>query len=413
MPRSIKDIARQVKDQADIVAIVGRHVPLKKAGTSYRACCPFHKEKTPSFHVVPAKGIFHCFGCGAGGSAIDFVMRTERMEFMEALRLLAGELGIEIPAPGGPQDEEARDAAEKHRRSLQSAMEFALDWFRGNLTSRRNAVAADYLEQRGIAPEIAEAFQLGAALDGWAHLADAARAKGFSEELLTEADLCIRHEQRGTVYDRFRHRLIFPIFDHRGRPIAFGGRQLADDPTSGKYINSAETSLYKKGRTLYALNVAQKAISDSGHAILTEGYMDTVMAHQFGFPQAVASLGTALTPEQARLLKRYANRVYFLYDGDAAGQKAMLRAGESLLGAGFDARVIILPAEDDPDTFLRREGPEALRGKFENAREYFDFALEARRYCGRSATKFSARRPSRGCWQGSAGACPARRSTAF
>ncbi|MCB2153624.1 DNA primase [bacterium] len=377
MARSIKDITRQVKEQADIVAIVGRHVPLKKAGTSYKACCPFHKEKTPSFNVVPSKGIFHCFGCGASGSVIDFVMRTEHLEFMEALRLLAKDLGIEIPAPGGPQEREARDAAEKQRRALQSVMEFALEWFRGNLESRRNAIAADYLEHRGIEPKIAEAFQLGAALEGWAHLRDAAVAKGFSDDLLIEAGLCKRHESRGTVYDGFRHRLIFPIFDHRGRPIAFGGRELASESQGAKYINSPETALYKKGRNLYALNVAEKAIADSGYAILTEGYMDTIMAHQFGFTQAVASLGTALTPEQARLLKRYASRVHFLYDGDMAGQAAMLKNGEPLLGAGFDARVISLPLEDDPDTFLRREGPEALRAKMEKAREYFDFALEA------------------------------------
>ncbi|MBI5154829.1 DNA primase [Candidatus Poribacteria bacterium] len=376
MSRTLKDVTRQIKEQADIVAVIGRTVSLKKAGASYKGKCPFHNEKTPSFNVVPAKGIYHCFGCGAGGSVIDFVMKADRLEFIDAVKKLAAELGIEVPEYRGGPDKAARDAEEDRLRSVQSANDFALKWFRANLLERRNTVAVAYVAKRGISPEMGEKFQLGAALEGWSHLTDAAMRAGFSAELLIEAGLSKRSEGKGSVYDSFRNRLIFPIFDHLNRCIGFGGRCLDDDPA--KYINSMETALYKKGRSLYALNLAQKAISDSGFALLTEGYLDTLMAHQHGFPQAVASLGTSLTPDQARLLKRFASRVYFLYDGDSAGQNAMLKGGGPLLEAGFDTRVISLPPEDDPDTFLRREGRDALSALIASAGEYFDFALEAR-----------------------------------
>ncbi len=375
--QTLKDITRIVKEQADIVAVVGRTVALKKAGNSYRGLCPFHNEKTPSFHVVPSKGIYHCFGCKAGGSVIDFLMNTERLTFIEALKKLADEMGMALPeADASPAERELRDEQEKRLRALQSANDFALEWFRANLLKTRNRDANTVMETRGITSDLGEKFMVGAALNDWTALLDAGRAKGFSDGLMIEAGLAVRNEESGRVYDRFRHRLIFPILDHLGRPIGFGGRRLDDDPKSPKYLNSAETPLYKKGKSLYALNVAQKDIGDAGFAILTEGYMDTIMAHAFGFGQAVASLGTALTPDQARLLKRYASQVIFLYDGDDAGRHAMLRGGEALLGAGLDTRVILLPAADDPDTFLRREGADALRERLHTADEYFDFALD-------------------------------------
>lgn len=375
MPPSIKDIARQIKDQTDIVGVIGRYVTLKRAGRSFKGLCPFHDEKTPSFTVNPDTGYYKCYGCDAGGTVIDFIMGVERLEFIDALKQLAKELGIEVPERDGPAPE-IRDRVERQRRSLESLNEFAHQWFRQNLLQGRNDIARRMVQDRGISAEMVEKFQLGAALPGWDHFLRAASERGFSEELLIQADLCVHREERGTVYDRFRNRVIFPIFDHLGRVMGFGGRRLDDDDPA-KYLNSAETPLYKKGRTLYALNVAKDAIRESGYAILTEGYMDTLMAHQYGFGQAVASLGTALTPEQARLLKRFAERVYFLYDGDDAGQKAMLKAGPPLLGADLDVRVIVLPAEDDPDSFLRREGPQALEKRRQEAREYIDFALSA------------------------------------
>lgn len=368
-----KDFLRQLKEQADIVEVIGRTVNLRKAGSNYKGRCPFHDEKTPSFNVVPHRGIFHCFGCGAGGSVVDFVMRQERLEFIEAVEKLAKEMGLEMPR-GNFQKPEQRDADQQVLRAVQAANDAALTWFRKNLLEKRNRLASDYLPERGITAELSEKFQLGAALDEWGALHDHLRRLGFEENTLVDAGLCARSD-RGKVYDRFRNRLIFPIHDVNGKVCGFGGRQLVKEENSPKYYNSAETVLYKKSHMLYALNLARKAIERDGFAIFCEGYMDVIMAHAHGFEQAVASLGTALTPHQARLLKRYCKKTYFLYDGDAAGQKAMLRGGEPLLAAGFDTRVISLPVEDDPDTYLRREGPDALRARLDEADEFFDFAV--------------------------------------
>ncbi len=373
MSDEFRDIIRQVKDQVDIVDVIGRTVSLRKAGASWKGKCPFHQEKTPSFNVVPKKGIFHCFGCGAGGSVIDFVMRQERLEFIEALEKLARELGMELPSRQR-QDPAIRKQEDELRHSIEGANKAALEWFRDNLLEGRNRSATDYLPKRDITEAISEEFQLGAALDSWDALKSHLMKIGYSEGLLVDAGLCARSEN-GRVYDSFRNRLMFPILDANGRVVGFGGRALDDDPA--KYKNSAETALYKKNRILYALNVAQTHIEKSGYAILCEGYMDVIMAHAHGFKQAVASLGTALTREQAKLIKRYATRTYFLYDGDSAGQKAMLRGGLPLLEAGLDTRVIPLPSEDDPDTFLKREGPDALKKKVEHAREFFDYAVDS------------------------------------
>ncbi|CAN5179226.1 hypothetical protein BH09SUM1_BH09SUM1_27680 [soil metagenome] len=375
MAGNLKDVIRQVKEATDMVEFIGRTVTLKKAGNSYRGSCPFHKEKTPSFHVIPGKQIFHCFGCGVGGSIIDYVMKSERLEFIDALESLARPLNIEIPK-SRPEDRAARDAEQQAAASVQTANAEALAWFRQNLLEGRNKLASDYLPERGLTEDLSEIFQLGAAPDAWEGLKQHLMRGGFSEGLLVDAGLCVRSES-GRVYDRFRNRLIFPIFDVNGKVCGFGGRQLVKEENSPKYLNSAETVLYKKSNMLYALNLAKKEIEKSGYAILCEGYMDVIMAHAHGHPQAVASLGTALTPQQARLLKRFANRTYFLYDGDAAGQKAMLRGGEPLLEAGFDTRVISLPMEDDPDTFLRRDGKDALTKLIEGADEYIDYALRA------------------------------------
>ncbi|MEQ8822596.1 MAG: DNA primase [Sumerlaeia bacterium] len=378
-PTDFKEAIRQIKDQADILAIVGRTVALKKAGMNYKGLCPFHQEKTPSFTVYPDKNLYKCYGCNKSGSVLDFVMETERLDFMEALRQLSRETGIELPSDdASPEDRAARTEAQEKRHAIFSANEFALQWFRTNLVRGRNRVATETLERRGISREVAERFAIGATIDGWDPLTMALLREGYSAQLLQEAGLSGLSEKSGKLFDRFRERLIFPILDHRGRPIGFGGRRLNDaDEKAPKYLNSAETEVYKKGQSLYALDVAQQAVSKAGYAILTEGYMDTIMAHQHGFPQAVASLGTALTPDQARLLKRYGTKLYFLYDGDAAGQKAMLKGGEAILGAGFDARVIVLPDGMDPDDFLKAQGAEALRERMNSAAEYFEFALDA------------------------------------
>lgn len=376
MATDLKDIVRRIREQADLLDIVSRQVTLKRISGRYWGCCPFHAENTASFSVRPEAGHFHCFGCGTGGDVITFIMRTENLSFIETIRKLAGELRIELPNMRNVPIEE-RDAEEKLRKDIENANNYALKFFRKVLEKRENPKANDYLPERGLAPDMIERFQLGAAPEAWSTLSDLMLKDGFSEGLLIEAGLSVKSE-KGHLYDRFRHRLIFPIFDHNNRAVGFGGRALESDDRTPKYLNSAESPLYHKGRMLYALNVAGKPIQESGHAIVCEGYMDVITAHAHGFTMAVGTLGTALTPDQARLLKRFTSRVHFLYDGDSAGVKAMLRGGEALLAAGLDTRVIVLPKEDDPDTFLRREGPEPMRARVKGAQEYFDFAVAER-----------------------------------
>jgi DNA primase len=372
---NLKEVVQRIKEEVDIVDLVGRVVALKRTGATHKGLCPFHAEKTPSFNVIPSKGIFHCFGCGAGGDAINFVMRTEGLDFVGAVERLARDMGIELRRGEGGPSKDQRDSEEKEKAAILSANAEALRWFRRNLLERRNPVADAYLPERGLTPELCEKFQLGASLDDWDALKRHLMGIGFSESLLVTAGLCKRAEN-GRVYDAFRNRLMFPIHDLNGRPIAFGARQLVKDALAAKYLNTPESPVYKKGQHLYALNLARESIQRSGYAMLCEGYMDVIMAHAHGHSEAVASLGTALTPNQSRLLKRFAGRVYFLYDGDAAGRNAMLKGGVPLLTAGFDARVITLPSPDDPDSFLRREGGAALKPLMESAPEFFDFAIE-------------------------------------
>lgn len=374
MARDLRDVVQRIKEQADAIDIVGRVVTLRKSGGRFWGLCPFHPEKSPSFCVRPERAAYHCFGCGAGGSMIDFVMKTEHLEFLDAVKKLARELRIEMPE-FRPEEAAARDEEDRRRRDIEAANVRALKFFREALAAARNPLANEYLPKRNLTPELIEKFQLGAALDEWSALGDTMLREGFSQQLLADAGL-ITIRENGSITDRFRNRLIFPIFDHNNRVVGFGGRALVKDERTPKYLNSAETALYKKSRLLYALNLAWKPIQEAGHAILCEGYMDVVTAHAAGFTNAVASLGTALTPEQAKLLRRFTGRVHFLYDGDDAGRKAMLRGGDSLLAAGLDTRVITLPPEDDPDTFLLREGPEPLRERIRDAREFFDFALD-------------------------------------
>lgn len=370
------DAIRQVKEQADIVAVVGRSVALQKNGTRFKGLCPFHGEKTPSFHVNPAMNGFYCFGCHASGSVVDFVMKTERLTFDEALRKLAAELGIAIEEDRRtPEERDAREAAEKQNRALLAANEFAANWFRRNLLDGRNAVASAYLAKRGISPEIAERFRIGASLDGWDHFLLAARKEGYSPDLLATAGLVAPRTSGGGHYDRFRNRLIFPICDSMGRVVAFGARLLDDEAKEAKYLNTTETPLFHKSHTVYGLHLAQKTITTTGAVLLMEGYVDVIMAHQYGFDNAVASLGTALTNEHGKLLKRYATKAFFVYDGDAPGQKAMREKGIVLMREGLDVRVVILPPEHDPDTFLKENGPDALRERMAAAPEYFDVML--------------------------------------
>lgn len=380
------EVLDAIRARIDLVELVGAVVPLKRAGERWKGLCPFHQEKTPSFTVHPKLGIFHCFGCHVGGDAFEFLRRHDRLEFPEAVRLLAERTGIALPGQDGAREAGARDA-------LLAVLEWAAGRFAEWLWERDDAERARrYLEGRGLSVETARAFRLGYAPEGWDHLLAAARSAGFPPEALAGAGLVLPRQTGPGHYDRFRGRLIFPIADTQGRVIAFGGRALgAEEP---KYLNSPETAVYQKGQTLYALHLARDAISTARRALLVEGYVDCLMAHQHGFRETVAVLGTALTSPQLGLLRRYADEAILFFDADRAGIEAARRAEEllerssepqwwalsrkpaTLARPGLRLKVATLPAGHDPDSFLRAQGREALEARCREARRLLLFALD-------------------------------------
>lgn len=365
------EIIDRVREATDIVALVGQYVSLKASGASYKGLCPFHTEKTPSFLVNPSRQIFKCFGCGAGGNAFHFVMRMEGWSFGEAVRELAKRANVVVPASGTAGSE----AQELERRRLVEVMAWAQDRFRQALGSPRIAAPVRaYLERRGVSDEMVDRFGLGYAPAGWDNLQRAARRDHFSEDLLTRAGLVSVNPERKRTYDRFRDRLMFPIRDVQGRPVAFGGRLLGEGEP--KYLNSPETEIFHKGEMLYALDAARDAARRKGRFVLVEGYMDTIACHAAGVTEAVATMGTAMTAPQARLLRRYAERVVLIYDADAAGVEASLRAGELLLPAGLSVHVVALRGAKDPDEFIRAFGAEAFRQTLDRAQELVDYVLD-------------------------------------
>ncbi|MCX8017543.1 MAG: DNA primase [Rhodocyclaceae bacterium] len=338
--------------RVDIVEVVHRHVPLKKAGANYQACCPFHAEKTPSFTVSPTKQFFHCFGCGAHGSAIGFIMQYSGLGFVEAVEELAGQMGMTVP-----RQVSARTQEKARQQPLTEQMARAARFYKAQLKATPKAI--DYLKSRGLTGEIAAKYGLGYAPDDWQGLARA--FADYDSEALIECGLVIKSEQ-GRRYDRFRDRIMFPIQDARGNVIGFGGRVLGEGEP--KYLNSPETALFKKGEALYGLPQARQAIRNDNRVIVVEGYMDVVALAQYGIGNAVATLGTATTAVHARMLLRLADHVVFCFDGDAAGRKAAWRALEASLEALADDKLVgflFLPAEHDPDSFVRAEGAAAFR----------------------------------------------------
>ena len=338
--------------RVDIVDLIGRFVPLKKAGANYQALCPFHTEKTPSFTVSPTKQFYHCFGCGAHGSAITFLMQYSGLGFVEAVEELARQLGMEVPhTSGGQERRPARPAP------LTERMAAAARFYREQL--KRSPRAIEYLKGRGLSGEIAARYGLGYAPNDWQALQSV--FPDYDAAALVECGLVIVGDQ-GRRYDRFRDRIMFPIQDARGNVIGFGGRVI--DAGEPKYLNSPETPLFRKGEELYGLPQARGAIRAAGSVIVVEGYMDVVALAQFGIGNAVATLGTATTPVHARKLSRLADKVVFCFDGDAAGRKAAWRALEACLEVASDDKLIgfvFLPAEHDPDSFVRRESAEAFQ----------------------------------------------------
>jgi DNA primase len=378
-------LREEIRSRVDIVEVVSQFVPLKRtAGSNWKGLCPFHAEKTPSFNVNPAKGIFHCFGCGVGGDVFGFLMRQERLTFPEAMRVLARRAGVDLPdAPTG--------ASVGERESLRRAMERAAEFYAEALAGPAGLRAREYLAGRGIEVEVARRFGLGWAPEGWDALLGFMTRHGFAPELLESAGLVVPR-QGGGHYDRFRGRLLFPIRDPQGQTVAFGGRSLGSDQP--KYLNSPETPIHSKGQLLFALDLARDAIRARGRALLVEGYVDCLMAHQHGFTETVAALGTAFTPAQLALLRRHASEVVTFFDADAAGQQAAERA-EALLEPSADGlawamtrtggfgdpeslriKVGLLPAGHDPDTLLRAHGPEAFAERIAAARGLLSYALD-------------------------------------
>ena len=373
----IQDLLQRV----DVVEVVGRYVQLKKTGANFSGLCPFHSEKSPSFTVSPTKQFYHCFGCGKNGDAIRFLMEHNGMSFVEAVQDLAQQHGLQVPEENiSPQQRAQQEERKQKQATLTDVLERAATDYRKQL--KHAPVAIDYLKQRGLTGRIALRFGMGYAPAGWHHLTSV--FPEYTDPLLEEAGLVIRQaDQAGDStqdrrYDRFRHRIMFPIRNVKGECIGFGGRVLGDDKP--KYLNSPETPVFSKGRELYGLFEAREALRSHGYALVTEGYMDVVALAQLGFANAVATLGTACTPEHVHKLFRYTDQIVFSFDGDQAGQRAAHKALVAALPYATDTRSVkflFLPPEHDPDSFIRANGPEAFSAQVQQALPLSQFLVQA------------------------------------
>ena len=359
-----------LKHHADIVVVIQDYVSLKKSGATYKGLCPFHGEKTPSFHVNRDKGFFHCFGCSAGGDVFKFLELHEKIGFQDAVKQLAQRFGVALPELEA-SDEQRVNAGE--RETLLKIHEAASAWFRAQLLSPAGARVNKQIADRGISQATSSAQSLGFAPPGRESLKQALLEQGFSQALLLRAGLLVQRDD-GSAIDRFRNRLMIPICRDTGSVIAFGGRSIESDQQP-KYLNSPETPIYSKGRTLYGLHLSKAAIRQGGFVILVEGYFDFGQVYQAGFP-VVASCGTALTPQQAQQLRRFAGKVVLSFDPDAAGQGATARSSELLVAEGFEVNVAILPPGEDPDTFVRRHGGPGYGERLKQSRPYLDYLLD-------------------------------------
>jgi len=371
MPRIPEDILQRIRDATDIVDLISEHVQLVKKGRNYSGLCPFHDEKTPSFSVDPDRQFYHCFGCGVGGNVFKFIQEIDRVTFVEAVKFLADRAGVALPERSGPSREETEAADNLYR-----ANDLAQKYFHHLLLNDDvGASARTYLQTRRLSGETIERFGLGYAPPEWDALLKVAGRRGLSPQILERAGLALPRSTSSGHYDRFRDRIAFPIANLSDRTIAFGARALQPDQEP-KYLNSPETPIYHKGRVLYGLADTRNAIRRQDAALVVEGYMDLISLAQADIQHVVATSGTALTEDHCRLLARYARQVVLLFDGDAAGSTAAMRACEALLGTGLDARVVSLPSEHDPDTFVQTHGSDALLKRAENAQSVLDFYLK-------------------------------------
>jgi DNA primase len=375
MPLFPQSFIEDLKHQADIVVVIQDYVSLKKIGATYKGLCPFHGEKTPSFHVDRDKGFFHCFGCDVGGDAIKFIELHEKVGFADAVKLLAQRFGIALPELEASPEQRAHAV---EREALLNVHEAAAAYFRQQLASSAGMRIRKQIGDRGITPATSDALGLGyAPREG---LANTLLNQGFSQALLVRAGLVVQRDD-GSVIDRFRNRLMIPICRDTGSVIAFGGRAV-DADQQPKYLNSPETPIYSKSRTLYGLNLSKAAIRQGGFAVLVEGYFDFAQVYQAGFQSVVASCGTALTPPQAQQLRRFTGKVVLSFDPDAAGQGAAAKSCEMLVAEGFEVNVATLPAGDDPDIFVRKYGSNGYAERLKRSTPYLDFLLD------RAASRF-------------------------
>lgn len=369
----ISDSTReQIRAASDIVEIIGAAVPLKRAGVNFVGLCPFHREKTPSFNVNPSKQIFRCFGCGKGGDVFGFVMAYENLTFPEAMRRLAERAHIVIQEDNIPGAADSRALKDK---LLAIHEQITQRWQNALTTDAGSQIARDYLAKRRVPPEMVALFRIGYAPDSWDDTVNWARSKNFDLDLVEQAGLIIRKEGGG-YYDRFRGRLMFPICDEQGRVVAFSGRVLSGDEKTAKYVNSPETPIFTKGRVIFGLDKAKRAILDRQIAVVCEGQLDMIACYSAGVENTVAPQGTAFTAEHARILKRYTKEVVLCFDSDNAGQKAAVRALDDLLQSGLAIRVASLPQPHDPDSYVKEFGASAFQQLIEKGVGFFDFYLD-------------------------------------
>jgi DNA primase len=373
------NVKEEIRSAINIADVVGRHVALKPAGQNLKGLCPFHKEKTPSFTVSPAKGIFYCFGCHKGGDVFKFLMELEGLTFPEAIKSLAGEAGIKL-RPTHHDESAVAFAADEPGQPLPSKdelfkiNELALDFFYRQ--TRHFPPAIDYFVSRGLQKETIRDFRLGYAPPGWTSFLDFAKSKGVDGKLVVRAGLAIIKQDTGGVYDRFRNRIIFPIFDTSKRPVGFAGRGLTADAMP-KYLNSPETPLYQKNKILYGFYVTQQFVREKKSAIIVEGYMDFLALYQAGIKNVIATSGTAFTDAHARILRRFTDTLFLVFDGDAAGVEAARRAIFVLAPYNFNIRVLTIPNDEDPDDFVKVHGPKGFNDLLEtSSKDYMKFIIE-------------------------------------
>ena len=365
-----QDIIEEVRSRADIVEVISEYIPLKKSGRNFKALCPFHNEKTSSFMVSPAKQIFHCFGCGAGGNVFNFVMMHEHLSFYEAIKKIAAKGGVKLP-----ETTKKNTAADSLFNKLLRANELAMLFFHRQLLESKEGVSTKaYLKSRGFDRSTAENFKLGFASSQWQGLFEHLLKEGISDKVMVQAGL-VSPRQGGGYCDKFRNRLIFPIFNSYDKVVGFGARVL-EKGQMPKYLNSSDTPVFSKGKNLYGLNLAKKNILDKDRVIIVEGYTDCIRAHENGFNETVATLGTALTIEQTRSLKRYTKNFILIYDADEAGELAVLRNLDVLLPEEVMPKIAVLPKGTDPDDYLKNSGSDSFNMIIENAKNIFDYKLQ-------------------------------------